>query len=395
VIRALPAALLCAVALAACGGGDKTPPTDGSTTKRPPVIGRPGGEPEAAQSLGFPDFATKNTTRIGGADPIADAAAVARAVYPATSADTRPAAVVVVDVDDWRSALSAAQLSGPPLRAPILFSRKGELSEATEQAIEDLDPKGAKEAGDAQVIRVGIDAAPVEGYKTTDIPGSDYTAIAREIDKLQSDAMDDRSDAVIVAPGDGPSFAMPGAGYAAKSGVPLLWTGADRLPSATREAIEKRKQPRIYVLGPSSAIPDRVLEELRALGPVRRVFGSDAIRNAIAFARFADGKFGWNVVDPGHGLVFASAERTADAAAAAPLSASGKYGPLLLVSDAQQLPGPLESYLLDIQPGYQADPVRGVYNHAWLMGDEAAISVPVQSRIDALLEIQPVDADTE
>jgi hypothetical protein len=34
--------------------------------------------------------------------------------------------------------------------------------------------------------------------------------------------------------------------------------------------------------------------------------------------------------------------------------------------------------------------VRGVYNHGWVIGDESAISIDVQSRIDALLEIQPV-----
>ena len=68
-------------------------------------------------------------------------------------------------------------------------------------------------------------------------------------------------------------------------------------------------------------------------------------------------------------------------------SASGKYGPLLLLDSPDALPKPLEDYLLDIQPGYRFDPVRGVYNHAWLMGDESAISVAVQARIDALTEI--------
>ena len=53
-------------------------------------------------------------------------------------------------------------------------------------------------------------------------------------------------------------------------------------------------------------------------------------------------------------------------------------------------PKAVENYLLDIQPGYDKDPVRGVYNHAWLLGDEDAISVDVQARIDSLLEIQPV-----
>ena len=88
--------------------------------------------------------------------------------------------------------------------------------------------------------------------------------------------------------------------------------------------------------------------------------------------------------------MFATTKRPADAAAAAPLSGAGTYGPLLLVTEADALPRAVQDYLLDIQPGYDDDPVRGVYNHGWVIGDEAAISVDVQSRIDALLEIQPV-----
>jgi hypothetical protein len=89
--------------------------------------------------------------------------------------------------------------------------------------------------------------------------------------------------------------------------------------------------------------------------------------------------------------VIANADRTLDAAAAAPLAAAGTYGPLLLLTQADAMPSALQAYLLDIQPGYDKDPVRGVYNHAWLLGDASAVSGPVQSRIDTLLEIQPVD----
>jgi hypothetical protein len=144
------------------------------------------------------------------------------------------------------------------------------------------------------------------------------------------------------------------------------------------------------VLGPSSVISDEVLEQLGELGTTRRISGPEPVANAIAFARFSDGRFGWNAVDPGHGLVFASTQRVADAPAAAGLSGAGTYGPLLLVTEANALPRPVQDYLLDIQPGYDDDPVRGVYNHGWIVGDETAISVDVQSRIDALLEIQPV-----
>ena len=99
----------------------------------------------------------------------------------------------------------------------------------------------------------------------------------------------------------------------------------------------------------------------------------------------------WNVVDPGHGLVFLNTQRPLDAASAAPLSASGTYGPQLLLTEGNALPARLQDYLLDIQPGYDKDPVRGVYNHGWMSGDVNTISVDVQARIDSLLEIQSVD----
>jgi hypothetical protein len=111
------------------------------------------------------------------------------------------------------------------------------------------------------------------------------------------------------------------------------------------------------------------------------------VDNAIAFARYTDGEFGWGVRDPGHGLVFANAADTQDAGAGAALSGAGTYGPLLLVDSPTKLSATLQNYLLDIQPGYRFDPVRGVYNHAWLMGDESAISVDLQARIDELMEI--------
>src|SRR5262249_51112452 len=110
-------------------------------------------------------------------------------------------------------------------------------------------------------------------------------------------------------------------------------------------------------------------------------------------ARYTDGTFGWGVKEPGHGLVFASAARPLDAPAAAPLSASGDYGPLLLVASPLQLAPPLAEDLSNIQPAYttapQFQPVRGVYNHGWLVGDENAMSSVMQAEIDALLEISP------
>ena len=384
-----PVALLLVFALlafaAGCGGGG-----DSSTDKpRQPVVGKGGDDQEAAQGLGFPGFATKNTTRVGGADAVADAAGVAQATYTARSRDTRPAAVTLVDGKDWRAAISAAQLMSRPLRAPLLLSDGDKLPEATQSALDELGPTGAEKAGNAQVIRVGKTATP-KRLRSSDLEGADASELAEAIDRLQTAAAGTPSRAVVVASSGAPEFAMPAAAWAAKAGDPVLWTDRDRIPPATKAAITAHRRPRIYVLGPASAISDKVLKDLGELGTARRISGTEPTANAIAFARFTDGRFGWNVVDPGHGLVFASTKRPVDAAAAAALSGAGTYGPLLVVTAANALPRPLQDYLLDIQPGYDADPVRGVYNHGWIVGDESAISVDVQSRIDALLEIQPV-----
>ncbi len=383
---------LCA---AGCGGGDDGGDDEGPRQSQP-VLGAKGDEEQAdnAPALGFPIFATKNTTRVAGADAVANAAGVARAVYPSRTDESSPRTVVIVEQGDWRAAISAAQLMARPLRAPVLFSNGGELPAASAEALEELAPTGANEIGGTQVIRIGNAAKP-ENRRVKDVTGSSSASLARGIDRLQTTAAGSPTGAVLVAPADSPEFAMPAAAWAAKSGDPVLWTLKDSLPAETRAAIEAHPKTRIYVLGPPEAIAESVVTELGKLGKTKRISGADAVSNAIAFARFTDGRFGWNVVDPGHGLVFANIARTLDAAAGSALSGSGQYGPLLLLTEAASLPAPVQEYLLDIQPGYENDPVRGVYNHGWLMGDETAISADVQSRIDALLEIQPVESGSE
>ena len=383
--RLLLALLACAF-LAACGGSGDGPG---------PKVGVEGDEPEAAADLGFPAFATKNTTRVGGADPIANAAAVARAVFPGTEPGTRAKAVALVDSGDWRAGVAAAALVAQPVGAPILLAGD-DLPGATKDALDALSPTGSREAGGAQVIRVG-DVPEPEDLKTTDVTGKDAFELAAAIDRTVSAARGRTSDRVVVVSADKPELAMPAAGWAAKSGDPILFTAAGSLPPATRAALRSHEQPKIYIVGSKKVVSETVERQLRRLGTVKRIEGAgdDPVATSIAFARYIDGSFGWGVVDPGHGLVFLNAKRPLDAAAAAPLSSSGKYGPMLVHEGGPKLAGPLESYLLDIQPGYRRDPVRGVYNHGWVIGDEAAMPINVQSRIDALLEISPVETATQ
>jgi hypothetical protein len=236
---------------------------------------------------------------------------------------------------------------------------------------------------------VGSAPAPA-GWRSTTISGSSAPAVAQAVDNLHTTAGGAPPDAVVVAPAESPQLAMPAAAWAAKSGDPVLFVRRNAVPAETRAALTLHRKPKIYVLGPPETISDAVVAALGKLGTVTRVGSGDPVRSSIDFARFIDGSFGWGVVDPGHGIVFARADRPLDAVAAAPLSASGTYGPLIVVSNADRLDPPVDAYLLDIQPGYRRDPVRGVYNHGWIVGDDKAISVGVQSRIDLLLEIRQV-----
>jgi putative cell wall-binding protein len=375
---------LLAVTLGACGKEKRQ-----SDAGRGIQIGANQDDERAAQSLGFPQFATKNTTRVGGADPVADAAAIAQAVFNGRSAVTRPRSVVLVDRRDWRAGLAAAQLMADPLRAPVLLADDDALPQATKDALAALRPLGSRRADGAQVIRVNT-KADVGDLRTKDLAGQSAAEVAKAVDDLQAGLTRKASDHVVVASADYAPYALPAAGWAAKSGDPVLYVTKNAIPPATKAALQAHQQPKIYVLGPESVISENVATELRRLGTVARIQGADPVGNSIAFARFTDGRFGWGVVDPGHGLVFINQGRPADAAAAAPLSASGSYGPVLVLDRSSQLPKSLESYLLDIQPGYQDDPVRGVYNHAWLIGDGTAIALDVQARIDSLLEIVPI-----
>jgi hypothetical protein len=303
----------------------------------------------------------------------------------------KPSAITIVDTGDWRVALAASALMAKPFNAPILFSDGTTLPGPSQSALDTLTPPGAKAAGNAQIIRVGKVARPA-GYKTTDLTGSNALALTRSIARLIRASRPGVASKIIIASAEDASYAMPAAGYAAKTGDPILFVRKNEIPPETRAALATLAglaKPRIYILGPSKLISPEVTKQLKRFGKVERVGGRDPVANAIEFARYHSGEFGWGIVTPGHGMVFMRTGRPLFAAAAAPLSGAGSYGPLYLLDDAVRFPAPLTSQLLDTQPAYRTNPVAGVYNHGWIIGTTRSVSVPVQSRIDALLEIAP------
>jgi hypothetical protein len=385
--RLLALSLVLPLTLAGCSLGDEDPP--------PPQVGVKAEEEQAAETLGFPASATRNTVRVGGGDAAADAAGVANALYPATGDSNRPTAVVLVDQEDWVSGIAASVLTGPPIGAPILLSDGDELPAATEDTLERLDPKGSDLSKDAQVIRIGPGVARPEGFRPALIQGDNPYARAAAIDRFFSAARGKPSNDVLLYSGEQPEWAMPAAAWAARSGDSVLPVRADSVPAPIVEAIRGHERPNVFVLGPERVISERVVRQLEGKGPARtveRIEGPTPVENAIAFARYEKGDFGWGVVVPGYNFALANVSRPLDAAAAAALATRGVFAPLLLTDDSARLPKPLEDYFLSVQPGYEDDPSKAVYNRAWILGDDDTVSVEEQAQVDAITELIPVQA---
>ena len=363
---------------------------------RPPQLGVKATDEQAAEKLGFPSSATRNTVRVGGSDAASDAAGVAGALYPATDDADRPTAIVLVDQDDWATAISASVLVGRPIGAPILLTDGANMPPVTQDVLDRLKPKGSDLSKDAQVIRVGPDVARPEGYKTALIEGDNEFERAAAIDRFFSAARVKPSNDVVIFSADEAEFAMPAAAWAARSGDAALPVRRDAIPAPIAKALREHSRPNVFVLGPESVISKQVvtqLKERKLARDVRRIEGPNPVENAIAFARYEKGDFGWGVVVPGYNFTVASTTRPADAAAAAALATRGVFAPLLLSDDAAKLPKPLEDYFLSVQPGYENDPAQAVYNRAWVLGDDKAISVPQQATLDQLTELIPVQTN--
>jgi hypothetical protein len=421
------AVVLLAGVLSGCGKGHGAQATASSE-----------GALAAPAAHGVAGISTKNTTRLGGVDPASDAAAVAEAVYPGLTPATRPQAVVLVNEHSWFAALAASTLASAPLGAPLLYADGDKLPEATEQALHAMRPIGAHALGGAQVIRIDTSAAVPDGYRVRDagsagasrstaspptassgtgasassetstsggLAASESAAtLGLALEQLVQAASGKQPHDVLVVATDAPrALQMPAAALAAESGAPILFVTSAAVPAQTAAALRALHHPTIYVVAPTT-LHATAYAVLARLGTVVHVSGasgtgepdethasSNPVENAISVSRFSNGAFGWGIHEAGHGLVFANLARPLDAPAAAPLSAHGDYGPLLLLEGGRSVPAALTHYLSDIEPGYTSavSPVREVYNHGWLIGDESAISALAQAELDTVLEIAP------
>ena len=307
---------------------------------------------------------------------------------PGVTPADRPKAIVLVDQSDWRAALAAAVLMASPIRAPRSCGDGTNLPGASAGALDGPSPAGSGAAGGAQVIRVGNVARP-KGLKTTDLVGGDAAPLARAIDAFQAPPAAPRSETCSWSAPTGPSTPMPAAAWAAKSGDPILFATRDTLPrrrawrspptsSRTSTSWGRRASSpeghagAAHAREPACAWATRTRRATRSRSPATPTAASAGASSTPATAWSSPPRRARSTRPP--------PRRCRPAAPTARCCSSTPSG---------RLPNALADYLLDIQPGYNKDPTRGVYNHGWIIGDDKAVSVATQSQIDGLPEIAP------
>jgi hypothetical protein len=246
-VRRPLAGLLIAALVAVCGcSGLNEKNGNGRNSAAAPQISAQAGSNSATAELGFPVTATKNTTRVAGADPVADVAGVVSAVFPATSADNRPHAVAIVDKNDWQGAVAAGVLSAPPVNSPTLLTDGDSLPSVTKDTLDRLDPGGDQLLKGSQTLLVGEGPPAPSGRKSTDLGGNDPYSEAAAVDHFYSVARGKPSKDVVIASGEQAQYAMPAAPWAARSGDAVLFVRKNGIPPPTRQALIQHQKPNIW-----------------------------------------------------------------------------------------------------------------------------------------------------
>ncbi len=225
-------------------------------------------------------------TRVAGPDRYATATALASEVF-APGVDR----VYVATGDTFPDALTVGPVAGTR-GAPILLTTRDTLPATTIAELDRLDPGAITVVGGAAAVSDAVFeqlAAHTDGAVTR-ISGPDRFATAAAV---ADDGFAPGVDTAFVATGLNFPDALAGGVLANAASGPILLTGTDTLPEATRAALARLGPGRIVVLGGPSAVSDGVTEALAELtdGDVERVSGSDryATARAISEAAFPAG----------------------------------------------------------------------------------------------------------
>ncbi|MDE0321685.1 MAG: cell wall-binding repeat-containing protein [Acidimicrobiaceae bacterium] len=266
--------------------------------------------------------------------------------------------VIIASGESQVDAVTAAGLAGN-LNAAVLLTRSNQLPHNVARFIDEHNVTEVIVVGGTAAVPDSIMTA-IEGLGSRPsvdrVSGTDRYATAAAIgNKLGGPnptwCGSTQTAAILVNGGDeGRADAVVAGPLAFRLGLPILLTGADELPEATRAFLTDNKVERVVVIGGMSAVSGDVVEDMIenvGVVNVQRISGGSAAATSVDVAQEMLGNCA-DVLNTNRDLVaLVNREAIADGITAAPVLGRGLGDggsvPILLVSD--DLPAAVSDYL--------------------------------------------------
>ena len=266
-------------------------------------------------------------TRLSGNDRYETSVAIAKSVFPS------PEAVFLAAGTNYPDALSAGPAAAKQ-NGPVLLTASDSLPVSTAQELQRVAPAtvfvlGGQSSVSASVAtRAGKYAAQV-----VRLAGADRYATGVQVSKHFWAT----ADVVYLASGAGYPDALSGGALAAHRGVPVLLSGAKRLPAVVAEELGRLGPSRVVLLGGTSSLSTRISAQVAQAVPdvqISRLSGQDRYGTSAAVAKAGWGTSSRVMYANGHGFPDALAGVPAAAANGAPLLLTGQICQPAPIADA-------------------------------------------------------------
>ena len=300
-------------------------------------------------------------SRIAGDDRYGTATALARALWPFSSA--QHPSVLVVSGQDYPDALAAAPVAAlfdaklvlvTPTQVPPVTA-----AELRRQTSQEVTVVGGPAAVAAEVER---QLRTITLQQVQRLAGADRYSTAAGLTQLANGTAPPVAQ-VLVASGRSPADAISASGAAAAVGTGVLLVEPDAVPAATADALRLLRPERVVVVGGTTAISETVVAQLRQLSgsPTVRLAGHDRYETSAVV--------GQAMVPAARSIVLATGQDYPDALTA--VTAVRRTKAMLLLSRPDCLPAPVSRVAMGVR-----------HNRITLVGGRAALD-------DRVADLQP------
>lgn len=344
-------------------------------------------------------FDTVDITRIPFDSPIELSIAVSQMQWPKANMKKSPRVIVLTPDQMFPYAFAASSLVHDPIMGNILMMPANELPVIIREEIERLDPSGTEDV--PPIIAVGpfeptvISEIEDIGYPVAHIAGRDIFTTAIKVARLREQITPQSPDgplSIFIVSANAPYEGVLATYYATHSGVPILFTLKNQLPSSTARALHDMPNKHVYIIGGRHAIAETVAREITGImnQPVRRIAGEDPFETSVAFSKYYDPEtqLGWNRVRKGQGdaFTFGNLNCWNLIVAASSMAHQGKHTPLLLV-DEDCVPPVVLRYLKYLKPSLTGMHPMPPFMHGFILGSYQVIDYGTQAYIEESIKI--------